>query len=1464
MKSYNDFKNQIDEVLTKKTPLSKWIHDFVHSDDPKFAGKSKEERIKMAQGAYYGAQKESVEEACWKGYTAVGLKMKNGRKVPNCVPVKEDGSEITIGEGKMAELHASLSRHLDKHVAEYKRAGGAESLGHKSTVAAQKISKEHGIASHHAQKFVNDYIENKLKESMKEDIRAEHIREAAGHLVHVSDGSKYDETPHKKDIEHVQKGAMHHGGEWAGHSDKGAFFKFKSKSDADNFKRHVDKCPHKSCYADHVSEAVEYKGIGTDVVDKKKKLNPQPNLMSTKKTVKDFKEELDEEAAAGLAAKAKKSGVSLSILKKVYARGVAAWNSGHRPGTTPQQWGMARVNSYITKGKGTYHGADKDLREEELHESGGPVVWKKDCCHIEKYGDNAYALYVNDKKQKMYTSLADAKSASEKHLQEDSRLEKKGYHAGLSKSTAKARVAHWKKMDKLSDKNPKAYEPAPGDKTAETKPSVHTKKYHAIYGEELDQNELNLIEAMTEKDKLRQALDRHTEKAVAANKAGDHDAVKVHQGYINKIKTKMGKLAKEETETPQEYQAKKKEQLKKYDWVEKLYKNAPKDVKDKAPVKEEVDLTEDIKKEYDSLKKHDIKTLRGMIKQQHRVVDTSEFRTKEHAISHILNNKHGNKRVMAALHNESDASWAASMEKQKENRLTNKDKGTLGKIRDLMDKEKAKKEFDLKMKKAQNSQRVAKALGEEAEQIDEISKQTLGSYINKAASSAAQGAYKGGVHQSTAIAADKRGDYAGGDEAMVKSNQHFNTTSKRLKGIALATKKMNKEDIDETYRLPSDSEIDKVKSYVKSKHPNKSLAQVAVHKATKKIEYVVKDKDGKMSGHTLGEEVEQIDEISNKTLGSYVKKAKSDMIRRELGINNALRDPSSSDNAIHKATNKQLKRSMGFNKAVDKLAKEETINELSKSTLASYVQKAHKDNAMNANDLGHQLGRAKEPGHTFSSGYLKQKGKYIKRSDSIDKAVSKLAKEDTEIEESRGHKVIATFLKNREIAQRAFNKPVETPKEPEKKDKKLNKEGVSMLNFNDFLKEGKCGSMKKEELKGNQHKLDKNKNGKLDADDFKKLRGENKDCDYEEEGFVSHAQRKAVWASKNEKGVKEEVKKKDLPFDPDPKPTKKVTPGKYGQGYSQAKHLAQKGLKSLTKEDLDQFSAEDIEEFMMSEDYDQLDEISKATLASYIPKAARSARIHGQISTEYKKASERKKKPGLVNALNSLSTKYKQKAWDREANIKKAVGKLAKEDLELTMDELVEYMQTEAWTQLDELSKKTLGSYVKKASGDLASSIHYERDAEENDDKDAAGAFAHRAGNRISGLQRAGKKIAKEEVELDEVEQVSYKDMMSRIEEGKIDDYLDKKRADANTASAYSDKKKPAAKPSSVTINKGRAYGGAAQKDDEGDEKPETTEKRGRGRPTGSKSGARQKGNGHNDGGIQVHNLNLPTRNNKF
>jgi hypothetical protein len=68
----------------------------------------------------------------------------------------------------------------------------------------------------------------------------------------------------------------------------------------------------------------------------------------------------EEKAMEGLKAKAEKSGIPYGTLKKVYDRGVAAWRTGHRPGTTPQQWGYARVNSFITGGK-TRTTADADL-----------------------------------------------------------------------------------------------------------------------------------------------------------------------------------------------------------------------------------------------------------------------------------------------------------------------------------------------------------------------------------------------------------------------------------------------------------------------------------------------------------------------------------------------------------------------------------------------------------------------------------------------------------------------------------------------------------------------------------------------------------------------------------------------------------------------------------------------------------------------------------------------------------------------------------------------------------------------------------------------------------------------------------------------------------------------------------------------------------------------------------------------
>jgi len=61
--------------------------------------------------------------------------------------------------------------------------------------------------------------------------------------------------------------------------------------------------------------------------------------------------------------KAKQTGFPQGILSQIWKRGYAAWKRGHIPGTTPQQWAMARVNSFVTGGKTTKMG-DKKLYQQ--------------------------------------------------------------------------------------------------------------------------------------------------------------------------------------------------------------------------------------------------------------------------------------------------------------------------------------------------------------------------------------------------------------------------------------------------------------------------------------------------------------------------------------------------------------------------------------------------------------------------------------------------------------------------------------------------------------------------------------------------------------------------------------------------------------------------------------------------------------------------------------------------------------------------------------------------------------------------------------------------------------------------------------------------------------------------------------------------------------------------------------------
>jgi hypothetical protein len=53
---------------------------------------------------------------------------------------------------------------------------------------------------------------------------------------------------------------------------------------------------------------------------------------------------------------------------------MAAWRTGHRPGATEQQWGYARVSSFLLKGK-TYHTTDADLAREAKKVSASARKW---------------------------------------------------------------------------------------------------------------------------------------------------------------------------------------------------------------------------------------------------------------------------------------------------------------------------------------------------------------------------------------------------------------------------------------------------------------------------------------------------------------------------------------------------------------------------------------------------------------------------------------------------------------------------------------------------------------------------------------------------------------------------------------------------------------------------------------------------------------------------------------------------------------------------------------------------------------------------------------------------------------------------------------------------------------------------------------------------------------------------------
>lgn len=1439
MKSLKDFKVQVTEVLKKSTAPAEWIHDFVHSDNPKFAGKSPTKRKQMALAAYYAkknegaavSQNSTAEVDMNESWSKTGKKGKHDAS-------GEDSEEYqkVDKEGKPTGDRKWVTKS-GKHINESK------DTDHVINHDSEDVKASHNYVHKNAEAVAKRNNGNITRHS---DTHTE-ISYPNGHTTHIKTSYKGDQA-----VSHIK----HHYSESAGLDEDQYTSEYKIKS-----------------YVDPITGENKTRKIRPHRVDfKNSKMRGEPAQKDSKGDY-GMKEEVQESRGHKVINTFLKNMETQKNVTSQTPEEKAEHEKKHREAMTKahNEYVKKNPNSIFKPMKEETEQLDEiskaklvryiDKASQDVHNKA--LEAGKDSEKPGKATDFIKKYQKSGKRQAGITKAAVKLAREEVELEED--LDKDHIHQLLANKDINAQVKGGKVHVHSSDV-----------KAAKMHLSVAGHKHEVVGGlnedheeddrqgaehhqKELEQQEL---EAKKKKEKVKEEvqideLSKGTLSSYIKNATKDY-------GYARRYQDKNAKDIHGDDRDLKQVRSKRFVGISKA--ADKL-------------AKEEANLDEGKRGLWDNIhaKRKRIASGSGerMRKPGSKGAPTADalkaaaesfdynFDMLEEAVKSIDQGEYDYEGQMArtqlqtTLRNcqdlidmieddENMPEWVQSKITLAQDYITtvrdylqSKEELDEGKVYDPF----TKKMVNTKPIKVQagggatrngvpvetGPSKYKEKLKNEEVQIDELSKELVARYANKAAKTT-QANYD-------------------------KSKDKFQFSSGRQDGMKNAVKKLTKEEVQlaesvdyhekmaaqhSNHSNAHESEVTNGggsdHDYAAGDHADAEDAHRAAAAAHKKhgadsAEYKKAAEHAKEKTATaketsqdagrfrkvtkpasIKEDYTTLDEISGKTLKSYANKAfYSGLANREKGGSAEYTFQRKQHNA------KADKRFKGVGLAIQKLGavKEETLDELKKSTLASYVKKAHKSNALNANDLGHQTGST--PGSSMSGSYIKQKMKYLKRSDGIDKAVSKLAKEEV-MDEATTYKGIGTDVVDK---KKVLNPPISlTQKKKEVKDfkegdtydekwkgykgKSFKKES-SMLKFGDFLKEAKkcmdesdCDydkKIKKEELVGKQHKLDKNNNGKLDSDDFKKLR---------------------------------------------------------------------------------------------KEDTEQIDELSKGTLASYVPKAARSARIHGQISSEYKSASDRARKSSMKDSLDRLSKKYKNKAWSREDGIKRAADKLAKEEVQI--DELskgtlasyakastfdaakqgneiaklgnnlsalskvngplsklnkrlaghskaVDKLAKEEVEQIDELSKKTLGSYVKKASRDMVN-----REVGINTalkDPSYPHNIIHKATDKQSkrkfGMDKAVDKLTKEEVEQ---EQSPYlKATLAVMDEGKIDNLKDAQALRKASSDSYNDKKDT--NHPHIQVVKGTAYGGENQKDDDNDEKPETTEKRGRGRPSGSKSGAR-------------------------
>lgn len=311
--------------------------------------------------------------------------------------------------------------------------------------------------------------------------------------------------------------------------------------------------------------------------------------------------------------------------------------------------------------------------------------------------------------------------------------------------------------------------------------------------------------------------------------------------------------------------------------------------------------------------------------------------------------------------------------------------------------------------------------------------------------------------------------------------------------------------------------------------------------------------------------------------------------------------------------------------------------------------------------------------------------------------------------------------------------------------------------------------LKLEALKGDQEKLDKNKNNKLDADDFKILRGEKKSVKEGWDDMMKASKERREAKPSGDSGVKKGSryggsKQKDKPeHDEDKKKVEEATMQPKGPARSDVPAYMRRNQKPLTLADIRKRSTEKksktdnavkeefdlesidpalIEEFMQTEAFEQLDELSKKTLRSYFYKS------HDDSVQRYKDVTA-SKKAGDKDGVKKNTLKWQKRIKGQyDANKRIMPDEHARQQKHLSKEEV---------EQLDEISKKVLKSYLRKSEkSEIAAKNDAQSPYESVKSKEKA---KHKAERRSIGQWRAKKHLTKEEVE--QIDELSKKTLAS-------------------------------------------------------------------------------------------------------